>query len=136
MSRVIRTAALAHIRDRRLLQARSHGKAAFYMAGGKLDPGEDAETALHREIREELDAAVVPGTLALLDVFEAPAWGHAEGTDVQITCFLGELGSEPTATSEIAEVRYFTRDEYRASGDVAPGSLLVFDRLHELGLVD
>ena len=50
----IRTAALAYVRERRLLQARSADKTAFYMAGGKLDPGETPLQALHREIHEEL----------------------------------------------------------------------------------
>ncbi|MFZ2175572.1 MAG: NUDIX domain-containing protein [Rhodococcus sp. (in: high G+C Gram-positive bacteria)] len=136
MPAVIRTAALAHIRNRRLLQTRSVGKTAFYMAGGKIDRGENAEQALHREIREELDAGIVDGTLERLGVFEAPAYGHPEGTGLHMTCFLAELGSEPRPTSEIAELRYFTVDEYAAMPDVAPGSMLVFRRLHALGLVD
>ncbi|WP_072739006.1 NUDIX hydrolase [Rhodococcus triatomae] len=135
-SSVIRTAALAHVRGRRLLQARSQGKTAFYMAGGKIDPGEDAEQALHREIREELDAGIVPGTLERLGVFEAPAFGHRPGTALHMTCFTAELTSEPRATSEIAELRYFTLDEYAAMPEVAPGSLLVFRRLRALGLID
>lgn len=44
--------------------------------------------------------------------------------------------SEPAAAGEIAELRYFTRDEYAAMADVAPGSLMVFDRMKELGLID
>lgn len=132
----IRTAALAHIRDRKLLQTRSVGKTAFYMAGGKIDPGENAEQALHREIREELDAGIVDGTLEHLGVFEAPAYGHPEGTDLHMTCFLAELSAEPRPTSEIAELRYFTVDEYAAMPDVAPGSMLVFRRLQSLGLLD
>ncbi|MCQ4120788.1 NUDIX hydrolase [Rhodococcus tibetensis] len=132
----IRTAALAHIRERRLLQTRSVGKTAFYMAGGKIDPGESAEEALHREIREELDAAIVAGTLLHLGVFEAPAYGHPAGTALHMTCFLAELSAVPRATSEIAELRYFTVDEYAAMPDVAPGSMLVFRRLQSLGLLD
>ncbi|MDT2008461.1 NUDIX domain-containing protein [Rhodococcus opacus] len=132
----IRTAALAHIRDRKLLQTRSVGKTAFYMAGGKIDPGENAEQALHREIREELDAGIVDGTLEHLGVFEAPAYGHPEGTDLHMTCFLAQLSAEPRPTSEIAELRYFTVDEYAAMPDVAPGSMLVFRRLQSLGLLD
>ncbi|MDJ0359056.1 NUDIX domain-containing protein [Rhodococcus sp. H29-C3] len=133
---VIRTAALAFVRDRRMIQARSAGKSVFYMAGGKIDPGESAEDALHREVREELDAAVLDGSLELLGVFECAAWGHPQGTGLRMNCFLAELASEPVATSEIAEIRYFTRDEYAAMPDVAPGSMLVFDRMRELDLID
>jgi len=133
---VIRTAALAHVRDRRLLQARSAGKTAFYMAGGKIDPGETPEQALHREVREELDVDVASGTLELLGVFEASAFGHRPGTRLHMTCFLAELTDEPKPTSEVAEIRWFTEAEYAAMPETAPGSRLVFARLRELDLVD
>ncbi|NLE80381.1 MAG: NUDIX domain-containing protein [Rhodococcus sp.] len=132
----IRTAAFAYIRDRRLLQARSAGKSAFYMAGGKIDRGESPEDALHREIREELDATIVASSISELGVFEAPAYGHPPGTALHMTCFTGELTSEPKPTSEIAELRYFTVAEYADMPDVAPGSMMVFRRLQTLGLVD
>ena len=57
-------------------------------------------------------------------------------TDLHMTCFLAELSAEPRPTSEIAELRYFTVDEYAAMPDVAPGSMLVFRRLQSLGLLD
>lgn len=133
---VIRTAALAHIRDRRMLQARSAGKTAFYMAGGKIDPGETPEQALHREIREELDTDIAPGSVRELGVFEAPAFGHRPGTRLHMTCYLADLVDEPQATSEVAEIRYFTEAEYAAMPETAPGSRLVFARLRELDLVD
>lgn len=131
---MIRTAALAHVRDRRLLQARSAGKGVFYMAGGKLDPGESAVQALHREVLEEL--AVEVTAVSELGVFECEAYGHAPGTALHMTCFLAELTGEPRAAGEIAELRYFTVAEYAAMPEVAPGSMLVFRRLHELGLID
>ncbi|MFG1796052.1 NUDIX domain-containing protein [Nocardia sp. NPDC049149] len=131
---MIRTAALAHIRDRRLLQARSIGKDVFYMAGGKIDPGETPEVALRREVREELGVGVV--SYDELGVFLAEAYGHAAGTRLHMTCFTAELDGDPEPTSEIAEIRYFTVGEYAAMDHVAPGSMLVFRRLHELGVVD
>ncbi|KAA0022164.1 NUDIX hydrolase [Antrihabitans cavernicola] len=132
----IRTAALAYVRDRRLLQARSADKSAFYMAGGKIDAGESAVEALHREIREELGAGIVAESVEELGVFEAEAFGHPPGTHLHMTCYLAELTADPQPTSEIAELRYFTVDEYAAMPDVAPGSMLVFRHLQELGLVD
>lgn len=133
-SGVIRTAALAYVRDRRLLQARSADKRAFYMAGGKIDPGESALDALHREVREELGTEVVAAQQ--LGVFEAEAFGHPPGTQLHMTAFLGELAADPRPTSEIAEIRYFTLDEYAAMPDVAPGSMLIFEHLQALNLID
>ncbi|MFI9412941.1 NUDIX domain-containing protein [Nocardia gamkensis] len=131
---MIRTSALAHIRDRRLLQARSAGKDVFYMAGGKIDHGETPEAALHREVREELGVGVV--SCDELGVFHAEAYGHSPGTRLHMTCFTAELDGDPRPTSEIAELRYFTVSEYAAMDHVAPGSMLVFRKLHELGVVD
>ncbi len=131
---MIRTAALAHIRDRRLLQARSTGKEVFYMAGGKIDPGETPAQALHREAREELGVEVA--AFSELGVFECEAYGHTPGTALHMTCYTADLAGEPRPTSEIAELRYFTVGEYAAMPHVAPGSMMVFRRLHELDLID
>ncbi len=131
---VIRTAALAHIRDRRLIQTRSTGKTVFYMAGGKIDSGESPLQALHREVREELGVGVTE--VSELGVFEADAFGHTAGTRLHMTCFLAEVTAEPSPLGEIAEFRYFTGAEYAAMPEVAPGSLLVFEHLHRLDLID
>ncbi|MBJ8348599.1 NUDIX domain-containing protein [Antrihabitans sp. YC2-6] len=132
----IRTAALAYVQRRRLLQTRSVDNPAFYMAGGKIDFGETAEEALHREIREELGTRIVPATVAELGIFRAEAYGHPPGTQLHMTCFLADLVDEPRPTSEIAELRYFTVAEYAAMDHVAPGSMLVFRHLQGMGLVD
>ncbi len=104
------------------------------MAGGKIDTGETAVQALHREIREELGVGVTE--VSELGVFRAAAYGHASGTQLHMTCFLAEVTDEPRPTGEIAEFRYFTGGEYAAMPEVAPGSLLVFRHLHQLGLLD
>ncbi|MBP6792999.1 MAG: NUDIX domain-containing protein, partial [Aeromonas sp.] len=41
-------------KEGQLLCARSHGKALYYIPGGKREPGESDEAALVREIAEEL----------------------------------------------------------------------------------
>ncbi|MEV0686090.1 NUDIX domain-containing protein [Nocardia sp. NPDC050378] len=131
---MIRTAALAHVRDRRLIQTRPEGKDVFYMAGGKIDPGETPLQALHREIEEELGVGL--DGVSELGVFEAEAFGHGRNTPLHMTCFLADLTGEPQATGEIAEFRYFTVSEYAGMTQVAPGSMMVFRRLHELDLID
>ncbi|MBF6330525.1 NUDIX domain-containing protein [Nocardia transvalensis] len=131
---MIRTATLAYVRDRRLLQARSVGKDAFYMAGGKIDPGETPVEALHREVREELGVEVA--SYSELGVFHCQAYGQPPGVQLHMTCFTADLTGDPRPTSEIAELRYFTGSEYAAMPRVAPGSMLVFRHLHERDLID
>lgn len=104
------------------------------MAGGKIDPGETPEAALHREIREELGVGVIG--VNELGIFEAEAYGHAPGTQLHMTCFTADLTADPEPNGEIAELRYFTVAEYAAMTHVAPGSMLVFRRLQGLGLID
>lgn len=104
------------------------------MAGGKIDPGETPDEALRREVREELGVAVAHHHR--LGVFEAEAFGHAPGVRLHMTCFTGELDGDPRPSGEIAELRYFTVGEYARMRHVAPGSLLVFQRLHDMGSID
>ncbi len=104
------------------------------MAGGKIDPGETPEAALHREIREELGVGVTE--VHELGIFEAEAYGHAPGTPLHMTCFIADLTDAPEPSGEIAELRYFTVAEYAAMAHVAPGSMLVFRHLQTLGLID
>lgn len=131
---LVRTAALALVRDRRLLQTRSAGASVFYMAGGKLDPGENAEQALHREIREELGVGL--REVAEIGVFESVAYGHPAGTRLHMTCFHADPTGEPRPSGEIAELGWFTVAEYAAQPEFAPGSMLVFEHLHSLGVID
>ncbi len=55
--------AWVHLSDRRLLCARSRGKDAYFLPGGKREEGESDEAALVREIREELTVQLLPHTL-------------------------------------------------------------------------
>ncbi|OIV39115.1 hypothetical protein BIV57_02205 [Mangrovactinospora gilvigrisea] len=94
------------VRDGRLLHVRTRGRDAFYLPGGKIDPGESAELAVRREIREELGLELDPGSLRRLLVLTAPAHGRP-GTEVHMTLFAGEpaAGSdEPRPQREIEEL--------------------------------
>jgi 8-oxo-dGTP diphosphatase len=105
MSGDILKAALVQVKDRRLLCARSQGKAAFYIPGGKPEPGEDMRAALVREIAEELGLAVDPESLVEQGQYAAPADG-APGRTVRAVAFTAELPAQPHPSGEIAELRY------------------------------
>lgn len=101
----IRKVGWLHVVDRRLLCARSHGRALFYVPGGKPEPGEDDIAAVIREIREELTVALIPGSIADAGGVEASADGRDEIT-VIMTLFTADHQGEPAPHHEIAELRY------------------------------
>ncbi|MET1071532.1 MAG: NUDIX domain-containing protein [Umezawaea sp.] len=115
---VISVVGLVHVRTGRLLVVRSHGKGAFYLPGGKLEPGETPVQALHREVLEELGVGV--HDVAEHKRYLEPAYGEGPDTLVDMACFTGDLAGPPSPCGEIAELRFVTAAEYAAHPDTAP----------------
>ncbi|HEX8870393.1 MAG TPA: NUDIX domain-containing protein [Lentzea sp.] len=115
---MITVVGLVHVEAGRLLVVRSRNKKAFYLPGGKIEPGESPADALRREVREELGIELERPEV--LKRYVAPAYGEGEGAMVDMTCFTAQLRGTPQPTSEIAELTYVTRDEYRSHGETAP----------------
>ena len=132
---MIETAALVHVRDSRVLLVRTHGRKAFYLPGGKYEPGETDLVALTREVEEEIGCALRPETVRPYDVFEGDAHDKPAGTQVQINCHFGEFDGTPTACSEIAECGYYTYAEYTAMAETAPVVHTIVDDLHRRGML-
>lgn len=117
-------------RNGRVLGARSHGKDAFYMPGGKREAEESDEACLRREISEELSVSLRPETLRLLGTFEAQAHGKAAGTLIQMACYAAEYDGELRASGEIAEYTWLTYADRHLCTAVCQ---IIFDWLHERG---
>jgi 8-oxo-dGTP diphosphatase len=115
---VITVVGLVHVEAGRLLVVRSRNKKAFYLPGGKIEPGESLADALRREVREELEVEL--GTPEILKRYVAPAYGEGEGAMVDMTCFTASLLGTPRPAGEIAELTYVNRDEYRSHVETAP----------------
>lgn len=133
---VIETVALVYVRDRRVLLVRPDGKGAFYMPGGKKQPGEDDATALAREIREELGVRLDVGSLVPQGLYQAQAYGERPGVSVSIACYSGELDGDPRPGGEIATLRFFSASEYLALSDTAPAVRLIAEHLRSGGVID
>ncbi|HEY5394158.1 MAG TPA: NUDIX domain-containing protein [Trebonia sp.] len=116
--------------DGKILSTRSRDKDVYYLPGGKREPGETDVQTLVREIREELDVTIAPGSAAHVGTFEAQAHGHATGITVRMTCYAADYQGMLTPSSEIAEfvwLGYADRDR------VSPVDQIIFDRLHRDG---
>ncbi|RZQ60442.1 NUDIX hydrolase [Amycolatopsis suaedae] len=115
----------------KVLGARSRGSDAFYLPGGKREPGESDLDTLVREVAEELDVAVDPGTARHAGTFEAPAHGKP-GVTVRMACYTADHRGTPRASAEIEELAwlsYADRDRFSVMGR------LVADHLHSAGLL-
>lgn len=119
------------IQNGKLLCARSRGKQLFYIPGGKREFGEDDQTALVREIREELSVDLVAESLQLIGSFVAPADGKVD-TLVKLTCYTGDYRGHLLAASEIEELRWLSYSERQRS---SVATILIFDWLKSQGQV-
>jgi len=114
----------------RILSTRSKGKDTYYLPGGKREPGESDVDTLVREVREELTVSIDPATAVHEGKFTAQAHGHPTGVEVEMTCYSARYEGVPTASSEIAEIRWLT---YEDRPKVSPVDQIIFDHLHETG---
>lgn len=124
--------AWVHLRDRKILCARTKGNNTYYFPGGKREAGESDQAALLREIKEELNVDLRPETLRYVGQFEAQAHGRPPGTLVRMTCYTAEYDGVLTPTSEIAEIAWLGYVDKARTSLVAHQ---IFDWLHEKSLL-
>jgi 8-oxo-dGTP pyrophosphatase MutT (NUDIX family) len=128
----IRKVAWLHVVDRRLLCARSHGKALYYVPGGKLEADEDDIAAVIREIREELAVALIPGSIADAGRVEAAADGRDDVT-VVIRLFTARHTGDPAPHQEIAELRYLAAAD---ADSASAATRIILSRLQADNVID
>jgi len=135
MKNKLRTAGLLVIKNNKLLLAYSRNKQCFYLPGGKALNGETAEEALCREIAEELNVQLAETELEYYAHISAPAYGEEIGMIMEQDCFLIAHEIHPVAAAEIAELRYFSLQEYLRQPNTAPGAVMILQQLTAAGLV-
>ncbi|MEO0432348.1 MAG: NUDIX domain-containing protein [Cyanobacteria bacterium J06656_5] len=102
---IIYVVAYVVVDHQQLLTVRKKNTQKFMFPGGKLEPGENAEAAIQREVKEELSCDIDFSTFKLLGKFVTTAANEAN-TQLVATVFQGDLVGTPMASSEIAELRW------------------------------
>lgn len=125
--------AFIYLKNGKILSTLSKGKDTYYMPGGKREGNETDEETLCRECKEELNIDIKKDTMKYYGTFRAQAHGKAEGIIVKITCYMADFTGEPTASSEIKEIRWL---DYSDLDKISPANRLIFEDLHEKGLLN
>jgi len=91
--------------DGAMLLVRKRGTSTFMQPGGKIEPHEDADQALCRELSEELGLTILPTDAQYVGRFAAQA---ANETDHVVIAEIFRLESDLTveAAAEIEEARW------------------------------
>jgi 8-oxo-dGTP diphosphatase len=112
----------------RLLLVRKRNTHAFMLPGGKTEPGEDAITALQRELEEELNLRLPAQALTHLGQFHAPAANEAD-TWIEATLFSARLPHSVKPAAELEELRWLAPD------DPLPTTLAPLLHMHVVPLI-
>lgn len=125
--------AFIYLKDKKILSTLSKGKDAYYIPGGKREGNETDEETLMRECKEELTIDIKKDTIKYYGTFKAQAHGKSEGIIVKMTCYEAEFEGNLEADSEIQEVVWL---EYKDLDKISPVDKLIFQDLHDKGLLD
>ncbi|WP_235934418.1 NUDIX hydrolase [Paramicrobacterium chengjingii] len=126
-------AAVAIIRDRRVLMVTARGRDVVFMPGGKVDAGETLVEAAQRESREEISVGLEPHTVREAFTVVTQAHGEPEGRMVRMTMFTGVPDAEPRPAAEVSALHWISSAELHRC---PPAGAEVVRRLAASGLID
>lgn len=131
----LRTVGLVVLKNRKLLQAHSKNKNAFYLTGRKADKGETAIQVFIREISEELNIVPLAADLEYYMQISAPAYNEQNGIIMEQDYYLYELNETPIPNAEICAHEYFDADAYKLQPAQVPEIIILIQQLQQDGLI-
>ena len=126
--KTIEVAAAIIVKDNRIFATqRGYGefKDGWEFPSGKIEPGESAQEALVREIREELDVDIRVGKLLETVEYDYPEF------HLTMHCFICELLSEEIVLKEHEDARWLKKEELDSVGWL-PADVGVISKIFEL----
>jgi len=125
--KVIDKIAWIEIRNNKLLSTRSKGKTAYYIPGGKREPGETDSQTLIREIEEELSVVIIPDTINYMGTYKAQADSHKTGIIVKMTCYTSDYSGNLSIANEIEEIKWL---DYKDYDKISHVDKVIFEHLY------
>jgi 8-oxo-dGTP pyrophosphatase MutT (NUDIX family) len=126
-------AAIALVRDRRVLMVTARDREVYYMPGGKIDAGESAAEAAAREAREEVALDLDPAALDELFEVVVQAHGEPDGRLVRMRVFRAETDAAPAASAEVGSLHWVTTAD---TASCPPAGAEVLRLLAASGVID
>jgi len=106
---LVKCACLVAVKDERLLLVRVRANEHWYLPGGKIEADESPESALERELNEELGIVVERSSIRYLYTVRGPAYGQPG--EVELVCFSAIWMNSLRALGEISDVQWLDRRE-------------------------
>lgn len=103
-------------------QPGSHMEYRWEFPGGKLEPGEEPEDCIVREIKEELDIDI-----EVLDIYKVVKFNYEE-KDILLLCYLCKVLKGHGKTLECNDFRWVKREELTGF-DFVPADLPIVEKL-------
>jgi len=101
------------LHEKKILLVRHIGRDFYALPGGKVDEGEDVQTAIRRELKEELNRDAEVGNLLFVHEFQYPGGDMSVEFFFHITNgsdFVGELDGTH-GEKELAEITWLPMEE-------------------------
>ena len=100
-AKILKVVGLIHIKNKKLLVAKSEKYDKYYLPGGKIEVNESPLEALSREIKEELGTELLETSIKAFNLIKADAYGQGDGVKVEMHCYQADLKGEPKPQAEI-----------------------------------